>query len=327
MEASIVTGNVTENLETVGQCLRQARKSHRVSDIEKISDELCIRRHMLVALERDDFNAFPSACYATGFLKVYAKYLGLDVNRISTQYRNEFCGADEQVVLVFPEGEARRDYTLSIVVSLVVLTLVVLYGLWFSVGKNKLTSANLLPDMADVASTILASNMTSQPEDDLAQEAVYIPAAASEEPEKEFLNEKILPNEKMALNEKTPLKKGNAFTLVQQASANTHDHDIQATAIMSEKIRLIAGQNVWVRIVGPEGDVLVDRIMLEGEEFYAPDRKGLNLMTSNAAALKIHVGDLPVSSLGAYGQIRNDIMLDRDSLLSPQDQTAALITH
>lgn len=303
-----MTENVIEDLETVGQRLKQARESHKISDIAEISNELCIRHHLLVALEHDDFNAFPSACYAIGFLKIYAKYIGLDVANISSQYKNEFKGADQQVVLVFPESEARRDYTVAVVISLVVLTLVVLYGLWFSMGKTKLASISLLPDMADVTSTIMASNM---PSPDVTSSPV------------EHVSQSVKDAEKEVMTGNTEA----SFTLVQQASANTENNDIQATAIMSEKIRLIAGQNVWVRIVGPEGEILVDRIMLEGEEFYAPDRKGLNLMTSNAAALKIHVGDLPVSSLGMYGEIRSNILLDRDSLLSTSDQRASLINH
>ena len=84
-----------DNKITIGEKLFQARHALTGADdieklsVEKISSELCIRPHLLAALEQDDFTKFPSACYAAGFLKNYAAYLGLDVAQIVTQYKKE----------------------------------------------------------------------------------------------------------------------------------------------------------------------------------------------------------------------------------------------
>ena len=55
--------------------------------------------------------------------------------------------------------------------------------------------------------------------------------------------------------------------------------------------------------------------MLAGEEFYMTDRAGLKLMTSNAGAVSIHVGNIAVGPLGKFGETRDNIRLDKQDLL------------
>ncbi len=53
--------------------------------------------------EAGKFDSFPSACYATGFLKNYAAFLGLDTKEIISKYEQEYAGLNDVVILTFPE--------------------------------------------------------------------------------------------------------------------------------------------------------------------------------------------------------------------------------
>jgi cytoskeleton protein RodZ len=64
----------------IGQELRQARQSKALS-IEQASRSTRIRVHYLRAIERGDLDALPSMAQARGFLRLYADYLGLDVEK------------------------------------------------------------------------------------------------------------------------------------------------------------------------------------------------------------------------------------------------------
>ena len=76
-------GNFTE---TLGQYLRREREARSVS-LEEISRGTRISRPYLEALERDDFHFFSKRDYTLGFLRGYARHLGLDPDEILKRYR------------------------------------------------------------------------------------------------------------------------------------------------------------------------------------------------------------------------------------------------
>ena len=64
-----------------GERLKQARLERGIS-LEEAEKATKIRRAYLAALEEEDFDRLPSAIYAKGFLQVYARYLGLNIEEI-----------------------------------------------------------------------------------------------------------------------------------------------------------------------------------------------------------------------------------------------------
>jgi cytoskeleton protein RodZ len=77
----------------LGEMLRAARHDMGVS-LAEVEEGTKIRHRFLVALEDEDFTALPETIYVTGFLRTYARYLGLD---------------PEQAVILFKEQSGRRD--------------------------------------------------------------------------------------------------------------------------------------------------------------------------------------------------------------------------
>ncbi len=274
--------------KTVGQKLLQARLESGKLDIEDISRDLCIRPHFLSALEQDNFNKFPSACYAAGFLKNYATYLGLNADQITSQYKKEFNGSEKKVDLVFLEVPSSSHAFQQKIVSLVILTALVLYGVWYSMsGKNNLLLVSL-PDITEVTSNIM---VMAAPTD--------IDTEEKFSPKKEVVAEDL---------------KKEDFIFVQQVNATALPLQAKTTAVVADQVRLIARQDSWVRIVTADSKILVDRVLLAGEDINMTHRAGLKLMTSNAGGLSIYRGDIETISLGKVGEIRNNISLDKEDL-------------
>ncbi len=63
----------------IGGELRAAREARGMS-LTAVQQELHIRERYLEALEQDDWEQFPGIVYARGFLRSYARYLGLDAD-------------------------------------------------------------------------------------------------------------------------------------------------------------------------------------------------------------------------------------------------------
>ncbi|MCL5428784.1 MAG: DUF4115 domain-containing protein [Chloroflexi bacterium] len=69
------------NSKDIGQKLRQARQQ-RGLEVAEAAKATRIRSHYLRALEEGDFGELPSPAQVRGFLRTYAKYLGLDVQEL-----------------------------------------------------------------------------------------------------------------------------------------------------------------------------------------------------------------------------------------------------
>ncbi|MBM4331684.1 MAG: hypothetical protein FJ117_10760 [Deltaproteobacteria bacterium] len=72
--------------ETIGQYLRREREARSVS-LEELSRGTRISRPFLDALERDDFHFFSQREFILGFLRGYARHLGLDQEEVLRRYR------------------------------------------------------------------------------------------------------------------------------------------------------------------------------------------------------------------------------------------------
>lgn len=73
-------------MATIGQRLKAAREAQRLT-LEQAFEATRIRVVYLRALEEDDLSVMPSPVQARGYLRNYAEYLGLDLNRLLEEVR------------------------------------------------------------------------------------------------------------------------------------------------------------------------------------------------------------------------------------------------
>lgn len=79
---------MTDGGQRLGEMLRSAREA-RGLDRSRIERDTRIRERYLSALERGAYDELPGEVYARGFLRSYAKYLGLDPDAMLALYRLE----------------------------------------------------------------------------------------------------------------------------------------------------------------------------------------------------------------------------------------------
>ncbi|MDO6413209.1 DUF4115 domain-containing protein [Sphingomonas sp. BIUV-7] len=84
-----VRNGLAENASaTVGSQLRAARESQSLT-LGEIAERTRIPTRHLNAIESDDHSGLPAATYSSGFVKTYARLLGLDGQAMSQQFRAE----------------------------------------------------------------------------------------------------------------------------------------------------------------------------------------------------------------------------------------------
>lgn len=85
---------------TAGHILRKRREETRKS-LSRVSQETKIQERFLRFIESDDYSKFDSGVFVSGFIKIYADYLDLDVDKVLALYRRT---SKEQ-----PKKKAVRD--------------------------------------------------------------------------------------------------------------------------------------------------------------------------------------------------------------------------
>ncbi len=96
-------------MKTIGQEFAEERKIQGKT-IEEVSKATKIKEEFLRAIEKGDFKALPSPTYSYGFVRNYAKYLGLPVEKSLAIYRREY--DVKKNVEVLPKGFSNpKEYT------------------------------------------------------------------------------------------------------------------------------------------------------------------------------------------------------------------------
>ena len=123
------TTEVNGEATTVGMFLKYTRMKQKKS-IEAVSDALCIRKIYIQALEEDDYETLSPVPYGIGFVRSYAKYLGLNPDKIAQYYKQQATPQKEKqapvVVTTHPEKTMPSRRQIYIALAAIVL----LYVLW-----------------------------------------------------------------------------------------------------------------------------------------------------------------------------------------------------
>lgn len=123
-------------MKTVGTILKETREANFYS-LEDVEKAIKIRKELLVALESDDYTKLPPATFVQGFIKNYAKFLGLDGQKMLAVFRREFSDHKHKpyVMNAFVKPLSKNKFKitpshiLGVVISLIILSF---FGyLWF----------------------------------------------------------------------------------------------------------------------------------------------------------------------------------------------------
>lgn len=91
----------------------------------------------------------------------------------------------------------------------------------------------------------------------------------------------------------------------------------EATGLSADgRIRIEAVTDSWVQIRGPDGALVMTRVLRPGETYTVPDRDGLTMITGNAGGLQIVVDGESAPALGTEGDVVRNILLSPTRLLA-----------
>ncbi len=133
-------------LGATGQDLREQREALG-ADLVNIAETLCIRREFLEALEAGDYESLPGPAYAVGFVRSYAKHLGMDGDKMAWQFKVEISVESPTLKLDFLTPVQESRIPRGAVVLVMGLLAVAIYGVWYYMNARELTLADIIPEV------------------------------------------------------------------------------------------------------------------------------------------------------------------------------------
>lgn len=287
---------LSERAAGVGALLRE-RRDELNWQLPDIAARLKIKAEFLDALERGDVGALPGPAYASGFLKAYADFLGLDGQEILRRFKQATEALSEQPALTFPMPLTERGIPGSGLVMVALILLGLGYGSWWYASSGSTVSA---PAVEPVPARLLAPPSLEppaiNPESAAAAEphpVIEPPPAATPAPS--------APSPASAAPAATAPAGSQVAALPPGASAADTDTHVFGNPT-SGPVVIKAIADTWVEVLDNNHSIW-NRLLKPGD-VYNPPKDGLVLRTGNAGGIQVIVNGKVLPPVGGTGEVR-----------------------
>ncbi|MCR4400062.1 MAG: DUF4115 domain-containing protein [Syntrophomonadaceae bacterium] len=121
-------------MAALGEILRKRREQLGFT-LAQAEEETKIRALYLQALEDEDFGVLPARVYATGFVRRYARFLGLNEEEAVQWFKQLAYGDEEEAFIALPAAKGAPALALSwptVLAALLFLLLAIALGSWLA---------------------------------------------------------------------------------------------------------------------------------------------------------------------------------------------------
>jgi cytoskeleton protein RodZ len=304
-------GSITEQGSSVGQTLKRKRME-RGFDLADVARETRIPLRHIDAIETDNYDKQPLYPYAVGFVRNYAKFLGLDADPIVRQFKSETTLMDPSLTVTTPEplDENRLPNRTMVIGGILAGLLLLAVGAYFAlrptpptedtepVTTSQSTDSPVTPAPEPVLSTSVAPPVGTTPTPEpmpTIEPGPAVPGAPNlNPPPPSAITAPVVP-------------------VVAPPSATLGA--VPVAGISSVGVVLRANEDSWIKVSNGGPKSLKLGILKAGEVYTVPNVPGVILLTGNAGGLDIFVNGRMQPPLGEKGRAAKNVVLTVDGLL------------
>ena len=272
----------------VGAMLKEMRMQKDLKLID-VAKQLCIRKHYLESIEDSAYNDIPPFPYGIGFIRSYAKFLGLNAENIVDLYKEETHISEPVNMRVLePQAEANVPNLRYIIISIVAIVLLCIGWLAYNrvaVPTNDFSSE--YDDNSNSGGVIIVEEFNA---DQIAPKAESI-AQEQVVPEDNFQitvtdevyqEPEITETEKVEPTEKTQSTE-EALTENSPKPVSEEPVAVPNTGIFIEVIT-----ESWVE-VKDDTKLYLSKVLQPGETYTVPEGPGMILSVGKPEGVKVYV--------------------------------------
>ena len=343
----------------IGQALKAEREKSNIS-LQDIAEQTRLSYANLTALEAGNFESLPGIGYIPGYIRNYCKAVGLDPAPHIDSFKSLSNDITKRPEYSFPVQALVPRVAGSMLAMFAVLIGLAVYVGWTVLTYNLAPDDELIASSiskpeklaALVETEVKQFDQPTQPftKVEITEKATdgdpnYRPEPITTQQKAEmelveveqfplFSQPEVMPNatalESESSTEETrtalPVLEYPAETAPLSYAETTFDQALtgvaaRATARIPEKEVIIrATASAWIEVTRANGEVLVTKLMRDGDELALSTIDELFLSTGNAGGLRLEMVNLSAFDAGQTGEILRDLRLNRETLLSRRNQ-------
>lgn len=296
-------------MDELGHILREARETKGLS-LTEVQDKIRINSRFLQALENGEYERLPTPVHVRGFLRNYARFLGLDPQPLLDRYElsrhhrplpvaadkdgalsTTLSLADEQPffdpVNMEVDGEARRnpESALRLVIILALIGFLYLLGNRFVpllLGNGDGTEA--LTEGVTAAIQNIASGQNEAVDSEPLEGTAVVPSGVI-----------------------TSTSRNN-FDMVASATSSspTPTRPLLPATMETIHLELEITERAWMEVT-IDGDVVFSGIAVKDDTFEWEAQEEAKILTGNAIGVFVTINDIPLGRLGSRGESKEEI--------------------
>jgi len=274
--------------ETPSLCvdLRRARMTSG-HELSEVASALRIRKIYLEALEEGRFDDLPGGTYATGFLRSYSEFLGINPDEMVERLKRETATGIDQRDLSFPVPPKEGRYPKPWLVLVVLVVAGLAYGGWNVYSTDGEVATKIV---SDVSNTLTEAAGLSEDEAviaEVATESIVIEEelAATEKVGTQVTSDSVVSNLIETANDKTWMSEASDAGVGQDdsqertvaiveskepaAAESALEEDAQVTAASPANNSPLDGESLWDNPTsnsGSESEIVAEVATPEGAE-------------------------------------------------------------
>lgn len=282
----------TGSLGSPGQTLREAREARRMS-VAEVAQELKISRQAVERLEQGQYDSLPGDTFARGYIRSYARLMGMDPARLALAFdRERGIEVRERSVssIARVEPPSRSGRRLMWWSSVLIIVALVLSALWWYEASQP--TFGPLPGLEELDSEALL--------DDVEVDAITLPESIAEQTDgvpADLMPVEPAPAEVEAESGAAPTNADEttpAQEAATQSAEDTPDADAAAAdaaptepaaPASSAGLVLSVAADCWVQVSAADGRVLHSALMRAGQTLELPPSGALDLVIGDRSAV------------------------------------------
>src|SRR5512146_2149455 len=260
-----------------GDKLRREREMRGVN-LDEISESTKISRRHLESLEKEDFDSLPGGVFNKGFVRAYARYLGINEDQAVADYvavaGDEPVPEDKFPLEVHEEPNRElnpRNSNIPLLMAVGALVgVLILYSIWAHHRKTQraeAASATVAVQPVEAATPPIASQVNAHEENARATRAVQRPVAAENPPEE------------MRTVRKKAAAEPRCFIVIK------------------------AKEDSWISVIA-DGRTVIQGVLGQDKQKFIRAGREIILKTGNAGGIEVSYNGKPLGAIGSESETR-----------------------
>jgi cytoskeleton protein RodZ len=290
-----------------GDKLKREREMRRIT-LDEISESTKIPRRYLESLERENFESLPGGVFNKGFVKAYARYLGLDEEQAVADYvavAREELPSEDQFPLEIHEKPDRelnpRKSQLPLIAAVVALVGVLGgYAAWRSKVRQTESSEITVASASQSDGAKTGASTPERPAETTATEANTTGAKS-----RRIANAQA-PDVKQTLVTDTPVKQVARVEAPAAIVAGSSPDAARTKPAQVKKnffVLIKAKEDAWISVVADGRRVSHGTLRANKQRFVRADKQ-IIITTGNAGGLDMSFNGKPLGAIGSESEAR-----------------------